>query len=250
MVVSAVVPTWNEELWLPRLLSALSAEPSIDEVIVADNASTDGTREVASAFGCRIVEGGRPSVGRNRGAGAADPQNLLLFVDADVIPTTSALKSLRRPPSAQVVHHRVLPIHDAVFVRGAYRTADLWFRALALAHVRHGLTNFVTASRAAFEQVRGFDERIDPGEDVDFIRRAGRVTSVRYERSAAVFVSARRFGTERPAVFAAKTIIWEALRLAGVRSNPLPYRWVGHDACIAAQEEKWLLSRSRQRVRR
>jgi glycosyltransferase involved in cell wall biosynthesis len=66
--VSVVIPTWNEELWLPRLLDQLQCQSTVAEVIVADNASVDNTVRIANDYGCLVVDGGRPGVGRNRGA--------------------------------------------------------------------------------------------------------------------------------------------------------------------------------------
>jgi len=49
-VISVVIPTWNGARHLPVCLSALRAQtlPPL-EVILVDNASTDGTRELVSA---------------------------------------------------------------------------------------------------------------------------------------------------------------------------------------------------------
>jgi glycosyltransferase involved in cell wall biosynthesis len=237
--ISAVIPTWNEERWLPRLLCRLIDRTEISEIVVADNTSDDSTREVAMGFGCRVVDGGRPAEGRNRGA-AATQGDLLLFVDADVVPSEAALGKLALPPSAATVHFKVLPMADDWFIRGCYAAADAWFAALAAARVRHGFTNFVLIDRGTFESVGGFDEQLDPGEDVDFIRRASREASVDYERNTHVVISARRFFAESPKGFAAKTAFWEGLRLAGLRQNPIPYRWSRHDPSIAAREDAWL----------
>ena len=85
MRLSIVIPTKNEENYLPRLLESIRSQVFSDyEVIVADAASTDRTREVAVKFGAKVVEGGLPGPGRNRGAEAAQGDRLL-FLDADVV---------------------------------------------------------------------------------------------------------------------------------------------------------------------
>ncbi len=61
--ISLVMPCYNEERGLPQVLGDL---PSIvDEVIVADNNSTDRTAEVAKSFGAIVVKE------RKQGYGAA-----------------------------------------------------------------------------------------------------------------------------------------------------------------------------------
>lgn len=82
--LSIVIPAFNEEKHLPKLLSSLQAQvfqPS--EVIVADGHSKDRTVEIAESFGVKVVEGGLVAEGRNRGAEAAT-QPVILFFDADV----------------------------------------------------------------------------------------------------------------------------------------------------------------------
>src|SRR5437870_2279309 len=55
--VSVVVPAHNEELRLPRCLDALLAQdyPDPIEIVVVDNASTDGTARVACCPGITVV---------------------------------------------------------------------------------------------------------------------------------------------------------------------------------------------------
>lgn len=80
---SVIIPTLNEEKYLGRLLKTIKAQKlQPAEIIVSDNDSTDRTRKIAKKFGCKIVDGGIPSVARNKGAEAAT-QDILIFLDAD-----------------------------------------------------------------------------------------------------------------------------------------------------------------------
>ena len=83
--LSIIIPTKNEEENLPILLSSIKEQTFTDyEVIVADAHSSDDTRRIAVERGVRVVEGGMPGEGRNKGALKAQGE-LLLFLDADVI---------------------------------------------------------------------------------------------------------------------------------------------------------------------
>src|SRR5688500_213700 len=88
---SVVIPAFNEQSYLPRLLDTIDRAreryvggPEAIEVIVADNGSTDATRQIASERGCVVVSVEKRVIGaaRNGGARAARGE-ILAFVDAD-----------------------------------------------------------------------------------------------------------------------------------------------------------------------
>lgn len=60
--ISLVIPTHNEKEGLTKILSMLPKE--IDEVVVVDWQSTDGTQEVAQSMGARLINEGRRGYGR------------------------------------------------------------------------------------------------------------------------------------------------------------------------------------------
>src|SRR5512139_2499746 len=89
--LTIVIPAKNEERLLPRLLMSLEEQDYAlmkhTNIILADADSTDGTLAVARKFSrdllIKVVQGGLPSVGRNRGALYADSR-YILFLDADI----------------------------------------------------------------------------------------------------------------------------------------------------------------------
>jgi glycosyltransferase involved in cell wall biosynthesis len=82
-MLSIIIPTFQEEKYIGRLLESIKQQTlQPEEIIIADNHSTDKTREIAKEYGCKIVDGGNPAEGRNAGAKAAKG-NFLLFLDAD-----------------------------------------------------------------------------------------------------------------------------------------------------------------------
>lgn len=86
--VSAIMPVYNGKMYLERSLPPLLAMLGRDllEVIVIDDSSTDGSRELAERMGARVIpSGGRlgPAGGRNLGAREARG-DVLLLVDVDV----------------------------------------------------------------------------------------------------------------------------------------------------------------------
>ena len=90
--ISVVIPSLNEEKYLPILLESLKNQTFKDyEVIVADAGSKDQTIEIAKTYGAKVVAGGMPGPGRNRGAEAATGE-FLFFFDSDVVLPTDFLE--------------------------------------------------------------------------------------------------------------------------------------------------------------
>ncbi|MFH1311263.1 MAG: glycosyltransferase [Nanoarchaeota archaeon] len=79
-----VIPTKNEEAYLPKLLQSIKEQTFKDlEIIVADANSEDKTRKIAKLYDCKIVEGGPADVARNNGVNGCNSP-LLCFIDSDV----------------------------------------------------------------------------------------------------------------------------------------------------------------------
>ncbi len=94
--IAVIIPALNEEKSLPLVLAAL---PKVDDVIVVDNGSTDGTAAVAAAGGARVVSEPRRGYGSACLAGIAalrDPE-IVVFVDADFSDHPEELPNLVAP---------------------------------------------------------------------------------------------------------------------------------------------------------
>jgi dolichyl-phosphate beta-glucosyltransferase len=92
--LSVIIPAYNEEKRLPRTLDDVVAylrqRQYSWEIIVVDDGSTDGTRELVAAASTRIAELRLIAYDQNRGKGYAVRQGMLaaagkyrLFMDAD-----------------------------------------------------------------------------------------------------------------------------------------------------------------------
>ena len=94
MILSIIIPTYNEEEYLPVLLESIKKQSFTDyEIIIADANSTDKTREIAKEYGCIVIDGGLPAVGRNNGARIAQGE-YLLFLDSDLELTDDYLRNV------------------------------------------------------------------------------------------------------------------------------------------------------------
>lgn len=180
---SVIIPAYNEERYLPRLLCSLDAARDAYrggrdafEVIVADNSSTDGTVEVARAAGCRVVSVERRAIASARnGGGRAAAGDVLAFLDADTVR----------------VHPGTFDAVDDALAGGRYVggatgvTLERWSAGLAvtfavmvpLVWITGMDTGLVFCRRDDFLAAGGYDERRYFAEDVAFLmalRRLGR----------------------------------------------------------------------------
>lgn len=207
---SVVIPTLNEEHWLPQLLLSIEQQRLMpSEVIVVDCGSTDATLAVVKKWQQRWNENGntapqlrllRTKAGiahqRNIGAKSAR-ENILLFLDADVLLNTKdtvlLLKHFLRTKADIVI-----PLYRVPAT--AHRSVDVLFRSLSaliwLAQwgpIPAGGGQCLLAFRSAFNKLNGFDEGLRITEDLDFIRRAGRSNLKVRVAPLWITVSDRRF---------------------------------------------------------
>jgi GT2 family glycosyltransferase len=86
--IDIVIPAYNAERYLPRVLpAALDAIRHDGRVIVVDAGSVDETSRVAEQWGATVVHIGHragPAEARNKGAESSDA-DIVLFIDADCI---------------------------------------------------------------------------------------------------------------------------------------------------------------------
>jgi len=176
MRVSVIIPTWNEEAYLPVALQQLAACPEV-ELIVVDGGSTDGTvaaaREVTPYV---FVTAPNRAAQMNFGARHATG-DVLLFLHADMFLLPGALEEMQRRLIGNGAVGGAFDLQiDARsrFCRFSARAVSRWARLTRLPRGDQGL--FVW--RQVFELVGGFPE-LPIFEDVALarrLRRAGRLT--------------------------------------------------------------------------
>lgn len=169
--IAAVIPARNSERWIRRCLDSLSGGTDRpDEIIVVDDASTDGTGREARECGARVIElevRQGPARARNAGAAAAAAE-VILFVDSDVLVPPGLVERIRlafEDPSVAAVQTMYTPSCPATDLVSSYQN---FYYHLALASIR-GDRSAVFATWCAavrkevFTALGGFNEDIpDP----------------------------------------------------------------------------------------
>jgi len=231
-MISVVIITKNEEYYLPILLRSLhnqTVQPL--EIIVADAKSTDRTREIAKRFGCRVVDGGMPSVGRNRGAAVAKGE-IILFLDADVkLLDKHFLERAEREMEARKLDFAscdVVPLSENKVDHFFHNFYNVYSRAILPLHA-HAPGFCIFARRAKNEAIKGFDESISFCEDHEYAVRCRKAGKFGYLNSTHPHVSIRRFERDGRLNTAVKYFFGELhlMFLGPVRHNLFKYEF-GH----------------------
>ncbi len=227
-MLSIIIPTYNEEEYLPCLLRSIAAQTFRDlEVIVADAKSTDRTRDIAKEFGATIIDGGMPAVGRNRGAAVARG-DILLFFDADVVlpdpwflqmtvaefekrhlgAATCSIQPLSKKPVDKVFH-----------------VAFNYYMWVTQATTPHAPGFCIFARKSVHDAILGFDEEIKLAEDHDYVVRAAKIAKFGILKSYKIPVSVRRFDRDGRLNVAMKYLLSELyLRTKGnIKSDIFNY---------------------------
>ena len=196
-MLSIIIPTLNEEKYLPLLLEHIKKQDFSDyEVIVADAGSKDQTVQIVKEYKHRVVKGGSVAYGRNQGAKAARGE-LLLFIDADNIylpdDFLSELVGEFKKKNCDIATFP-LYIDGNRMDKMAFKVYNWW--AKKLQRFKAYATNSMIVKKEVFDRVGGFDESITLAEDHDFARRASKIGKFRYIEIDPILVSARRMEKE------------------------------------------------------
>ena len=199
MKISIIIPTYNEEEYLPKLLESIKSQDFTDyEIIVADAQSNDNTREIAKEYGCIVVEGGLPGPGRNKGAEVAKGE-ILLFLDSDLELTENYLANVIEEFEAEelgIAITQMTPLSEKKRDKYLHDLAN-WFM-IAVENIKpHGAGCYgIISKRELHEEVNGFDENLTFGEDTDYIERVAEISEFKVLRNAKIGVSTRRLEEE------------------------------------------------------
>jgi len=96
--VSVIIPTRNESQAIGRVLADLPRD-LVSEVIVVDSQSSDGTPDIASRMGARVIPEARRGYGRAclTGLASASAPDVVVFLDGDYSDRPSELPLLLAP---------------------------------------------------------------------------------------------------------------------------------------------------------
>ncbi|MDD3474491.1 MAG: glycosyltransferase [Candidatus Dojkabacteria bacterium] len=182
--VSIIIPAKNEGRHLPKLLESISeqtVQPA--EVILADADSQDNTVAIAEKYNVKVIKGGMPAVGRNRGAEIAI-SDTLFFMDADTyfldIGDLKEIydKFLKSDLDLASCYFKMDAKEDGFqskITQVIYNSLK-WFVSRKIGKIfKFDFATFLIAKKDPFERVGGFDEKLDVLEDTELVKKLNRL---------------------------------------------------------------------------
>jgi glycosyltransferase involved in cell wall biosynthesis len=185
MKISVIIPAYNAERYIGKAIeSCLSQTYAPHEIIVIDDASTDGTAAVAQSFPppvrvIRLASNMGVSVARNRGV-QASTGDWIAFLDADdwFLPEKLELQrqcTLENPQSVLIyTGYQIVDVDGSESYGRFVSPSQLW---PMLRYKCAFLLSTVLLRRDAFDSVGGFDPAYHVVQDWDlWLRVAARYT--------------------------------------------------------------------------
>ncbi|WP_447972113.1 glycosyltransferase family 2 protein [Nitrospira sp. Kam-Ns4a] len=195
-MISIVVRTKNEERWIGRCLSAIAGQAFPDfEVIVVDNASTDGTLEIVKRFDAKLVTISDEAFtfGRSLNLGIeAARGEFVAIISGHCIPATDQWlyrlwRNFQLDPAVAGAYGKQDPLPDtnSLDKRDLLTVFGLERRVQEKDYFFHNANSMIR--RSVWEQIP-FDEEIAGVEDRDWARRVlDEGHKIVYEPYAAVY---------------------------------------------------------------
>lgn len=168
-MISFIVPAYNEERLLGATLDALHAAGKAVgetyEIVVADDASTDATAQVAQQHGARLVTAHHRQIAATRNSGAREAKgDRFIFVDADTIVNEAVVRAALDAMRAGAVGGGASVAFDGAVPLYAKLLLPVFILFFRLTRMAPGCFFFCT--RSAFAAVGGFDEAFYGAEEL------------------------------------------------------------------------------------
>ena len=173
MTLSIIIPAYNEENYLPAALQAIRAASAdlSSEIIVVDNQSTDKTAQIAQNAGARVISESEHNIGKVRNTGAKNAAgDVLIFVDADTLVPPGLFQKIAEALKDENISGGAVAVEYEEFQRKwMYLYMPGWKFWEKFFNMKQGAAQF--CRKSVFEKLKGYDESIYVGEDIEFYWR-------------------------------------------------------------------------------
>jgi len=222
---SIVIPTLNEEKFLPSLLKDLTMQTNKNfEVIICDALSTDNTKKEAHLFNNKLnlkfLTSKKKNVSNQRNLGAAKSQGqYILFLDADSHIKRSfidkAYKKIIKQKGLLFIPY-IAPEKGKEDYQSLFNVANSLVEFSQTLTKKFSLGGSMIFERNFFNILGGFDEKLYLAEDHELVQRAaGYGVRPKFLRDNPIYFSFRRFKREGDLRLLYKFVVASAYRIFG-----------------------------------
>lgn len=201
MLVSVVIPAYNEEKYIAKTLKSLvnQLHPGFNyETIVVDSRSVDQTAKIAESYGAKVLRIPKktPAFARQKGIEAARGE-IIVCLDADTfVPKdylTTIVSEFRKNPSLVGLTGIIDGWGGSFWQNFLYKWVNTLFLLINYLLGRPGFQGQSFAFRKeVFHKVGGFRTDLHTGEDFDLGIRMSRVGKVKFLLKTVGISSLRR----------------------------------------------------------
>jgi len=198
--ISVVVPAFNEEKYIEKLLVSLCNQTISREdyeIIIVDGGSTDRTVEICRKYADKIIVQETPTVGgaRNDGVKHADAE-LIFTTDADCIVASNTLERIisifNSHPEVVMVYGIVTPLEKRFRYAFLLELNNAFVKILYRFRIYLSIGSSIAFRKKYFKWVKGFPT-VGAGDDYGFSFRMRRVGEVKLDEGLRVYFSMRRY---------------------------------------------------------
>lgn len=170
---TVVIPCMNEEKTIGLLLESISKQTlRPNEIIIADNNSTDNTKSIINSFmnkmNIKLIQGGKVAYGRNQGAKESNSK-YIIFIDADMeLQDTSLLEmtiDLMESKKLEMSTTNIRCSSPSKVSDFVYRMNNFGQYLAKLINSPFSTGAYMCITTDKFNQLNGFDEEITFCED-------------------------------------------------------------------------------------
>lgn len=198
--ISVVIPTFNEEKYVGKLLISLSRQTiprSEYEVIVVDGGSKDRTLEICMEYADKIIMQKTPTVGGARNDGVANAEADLVFTtDADCIATPNLLEKIiedfNSHPDVVMIYGVVTPIERRFKYAFLIELNNIFVKILYKFKIYMSVGSNIAFRKKYFSVTKGFPT-VGAGDDYGLPFRMKKVGRIMLDERLRVYFSMRRY---------------------------------------------------------